>query len=198
MNTTSLRKKYQIGAFDLSIQEVNPGDILNELLESEDYITGSHPVKGRWENSYLESYLTPSVSRLLNRACVEAKQAYGDQFIVPSQFLAYPNNEYWFNMARPGESTGVHNHKDESTVSGVYYLQVPPDSSDLYFRTVDAVEFSVKSVVGRMILFPSHLDHYVPENRSTEPRISLAFNCYSSQLPDATGNEEYDVHRFFA
>ena len=198
MKTNSLWKKYKISSVDLSIQEVNPEKILNELLASENCITASHPVKGRWENSYLESYLTPSVSRLLNQACAVARQAYGDQFTVPSQFLAYPNNEYWFNIAGPGESTGVHNHKDESTVSGVYYLQVPPDSSDLYFRTGDAVEFSVKSVVGRMILFPSHLDHYVPENRSTEPRISLAFNCYSSQLPDATGNEEYDVHRFFA
>ena len=198
MDTSSLRNKYRIELFDLSIREVNTGVILRELLESENNITGSHPVKGRWENSYLESYLTPSVSRLLNRACAEAKRVYGDAFIVPSQFLGYPNNEYWFNMARPGESTGVHNHKDESTISGVYYLQVPPDSSDLYFLPVDAVEFSVKAVVGRMILFPSHLDHYVTENRSNEPRISLAFNCYSSQLPNSTGNEEYDVHRFFA
>ena len=198
MDTSSLRNKYRIELFDLSIREVNTGVILKELLESEDNITGSHPVKGRWENSYLESCLTPSVSKLLNRACAEAKRVYGDEFIVPSQFLGFPNNEYWFNIASPGESTGVHNHKDESTVSGVYYLQVPPDSSDLYFRPMDAIEFSIKAVVGRMILFPSHLDHYVSENRSNEPRISLAFNCYSSQLPNSTGNEEYDVHRFFA
>ena len=65
-------------------------------------------------------------------------------------------------------------------------------------QTLEQLEFSIKAVVGRMILFPSHLDHYVTENRSNEPRISLAFNCYSSQLPNTTGNEEYDVHRFFA
>jgi len=31
---------------------------------------------------------------------------------------------------------------------------------------------------GKMVFFPSELDHYVPDNKSIETRISLAFNFY--------------------
>ena len=48
--------------------------------------------------------------------------------------LGLPMDEFWFNIAGPGESTGWHDHKERSELSGVYYLHVPDNSGDIHFR----------------------------------------------------------------
>jgi len=43
---------------------------------------------------------------------------------------------------------------------------------------------------GKVILFPSHLEHSVDENKSKEERYSLAFNFY---VRGRFGKEEYKL-----
>ena len=200
MSPTLLREEYGISIFDFSLSEVNSQKILLELSPHYLHSTRSHWVGGRWENVYINSYLTPSVASLLNRAVSFAGDEYGQNFLIPSQFLGYPTNEYWFNIAQPGESTGRHNHKDEAAISGVFYIKVPEDSGELIFFIPGKNKITIPAKEGRMLLFPANLDHAVNVNSSEDVRISLAFNCYSSELPPERDDQDetYGVHKYFS
>jgi len=101
----------------------------------------------------------------------------------------------WYNVNRKHNFNQTHNHPN-SVVSGVYYLEVPKDSGRIVFDTPDkglsynpfyktyfnnfneynSSKYYIKPNKGLLILFPSHIDHYVEPNNNIEPRISLAFN----------------------
>lgn len=199
VNLPLLLEKHEISIFDLSLDEVNWKKILDELFAGEEQISCSHFVNRRWENSYLDSHLTPSAAGLLNWTSSLAGKKYGENFFIPSQFLGYATNEYWFNIARPGEATGRHNHKDEAIISGVFYLKVPEKSGDLKFHFDEDEESTVRSKEGRMVLFPSILNHSVDMNRSKDERISLAFNCYSSdRYRYEEQDDAYGVNKYFS
>jgi hypothetical protein len=76
----------------------------------------------------------------------------------------------------------MHNHNERAIVSGVFYLEVPESSANLFFKSGKDEELEIESKVGKMVFFPSKLDHYVPENKSNKTRISLSFNCYKFPL----------------
>ena len=200
LNLTLLREEYDISIFDFSLSEVNRQKILSELSSEHQHSTRSHWVGGRWENIYINSYLTPSVANLLNRIVSLAGDEYGQNFLIPSQFLGYPTNEYWFNIAQPGDSTGRHNHKDEAAISGVFYIKVPEKSGELIFFIPGKNKITIPAKEGRMLLFPANLDHAVNVNSSEDVRISLAFNCYSSELPPHRDNQDetYGLHKYFS
>jgi len=102
----------------------------------------------------------------------------------------------WVNINGQSSFNRPHVHA-ESLFSGVYYAQAEEDSGDLYFlhpatshqyhideRTVEKFTdfnssvFIVKPQVGKLVLFPSWLVHYVESNRSSADRISISFNTY--------------------
>ena len=103
---------------------------------------------------------------------------------------------YWININGKGAYNLQHNHP-QSHLSGVYYVSCPKDSGVITFENpwnfmgFDELssytdEFRInnaqhKSIYiepkdGLLIVFPSHLRHAVPENKSDEERISIAFN----------------------
>jgi len=104
-------------------------------------------------------------------------------------------NTLWYNVNRKHNYNQTHNHPN-SVVSGVYYLETPKDSGRIVFDTPDkglsynffnnslfskfneynSSKYYIKPNKGLLILFPSHIDHYVEPNNNDEPRISLAFN----------------------
>ena len=65
----------------------------------------------------------------------------------------------------------VHNHGD-MYASFVYYIKTPEGSSPIIFpdenETVEAKE-------GNLLIFPGHINHYVPENKC-EGRVIIAGN----------------------
>ena len=50
----------------------------------------------------------------------------------------------------------------------------------LFFKSGKNNELEFQVETGKIVFFPSALDHYVPENQSTETRISFSFNLYLS------------------
>jgi len=101
----------------------------------------------------------------------------------------------WVNILRKGGSVDIHRHH-ESVISGAFYPQVRPNSASLIFvspldsyRMMDSTRprFSgrgspylnnahhVSAETGKLVLFPSWLQHYVPQNDS-ELRITVSFN----------------------
>jgi hypothetical protein len=158
--------------------------LLYELNAGMDDFSFSHKIGGRWENAYLPIEKVPSVRDIVRPARDLAVNLYGEKLVAlfePPAGIDHP--PFWFNLSETGDSTGVHNHARESVVSGVYYLEVPIDSGDLFFRSDGEEDFFLVPEAGTVVLFPSELRHGVRMNSSSGKRVSLAFNLFAFPLP---------------
>jgi uncharacterized protein (TIGR02466 family) len=99
----------------------------------------------------------------------------------------------WANVMPAQVTHSMHIHP-LSTLSGTYYVQVPPRCSALKFEDPRLVGFmaspprktkaraenqrfiSLQPKAGEIILFESWMRHEVPPNTSKEERVSLSFN----------------------
>jgi len=102
----------------------------------------------------------------------------------------------------------IHYHGN-SILSGVYYLKTPPNSGNINFHknclhmnifppsirmeydTVNYFNVDQYTLIpkeGKIVLFPSHLQHSVDINKSDIDRYSCAFNFY---LKGRLGKQEY-------
>ena len=161
----------------------------------------SHKINGRWENQFIDMIHVPDVNKILNAACCEGKKIMNQSLVIPHKELGFSRNEFWFNVAKPGDSTGWHNHKEKATLSGVYYIKIPKKSGDIFFRKKRNdlwVKWAVKSLAGKMLLFDSRLEHSVEMNKSNNIRISLAFNLYTLPVMIDNQVEEYSSNKFYS
>jgi uncharacterized protein (TIGR02466 family) len=108
----------------------------------------------------------------------------------------------WFNYSKPGQHHHKHSHPN-SFVSGVFYLDTnlddriyfyrsgwqqikfPPDSWNLY----NSESWWFEAAQGRLILFPSSLEHMVPTIQGQKTRISMSFNTF----PVGTVGDEMEL-----
>ncbi len=188
---------HEIYSTFISEDKADVEQILSELFCHKKDYSYSHFIQKRWENIYVNPMLVPAVLPVFSFAVSFSRKVYNKKLIIPHELLGFNHNEFWFNVAKPGDSTGVHNHKDKSTLSGVFYLQVPEKSGHLFFKNgkSNKLEFQVKT--GQMVLFPSSLNHYVSENRSRTERISLAFNCFTFPLMENPVEFGYEKSKYF-
>jgi hypothetical protein len=84
----------------------------------------------------------------------------------PGHFDGY---DIWMNFTYKGDSNPVHNHA--GSLSGIIYVQ--EDNQPTHFPAHNYVN---QPNVGEILLFPSHLQHYVEEKMTEEERITLSFN----------------------
>ena len=97
---------------------------------------------------------------------------------------------FWINKNIPDSYNQDHIHPD-TDFSGVYYLDVPKNSGDIYFKKYDFVktnlsmlfsdsDFYTESFIenkkNQFIVFSSDFIHGVYKNKSNKNRISLSFN----------------------
>ena len=179
---------YSIYSTNETDGNININKIIHEFHQNTGNFQHTHYINQRWENIYLNPQSIPSVLPLLSFALSKALELARDilkphqTLIIPHELLGYEKNEFWFNAAYEGQSTGIHNHIKQAIISGVFYLQVPENSANLFFKSEKNNELEVEAETGKLIFFPSELDHYVPENESSELRISLSFNCFKFPL----------------
>lgn len=175
--------------------------ILQKLGHNQSKLERTHHIQGRWENLYLDPNFVPEVKQIFLFAAKVAKNLTKTPVVVPHTGLGFPVNEFWFNVAKPREKTGWHDHKEKALISGVYYLKVPKHSGHICFRMKeenDWQKWTVESLPGKMILFSSKLEHSVLENQSLDDRISLAFNLYALPLDLQTESTDYSALKFFS
>jgi uncharacterized protein (TIGR02466 family) len=103
-------------------------------------------------------------------------------------------NNLWININQKSSFNRPHVHPG-STLSGTYYVDCDIDSGKLVFKHPsmglqysikdDAIEgfteynaasWTVLPEIGKLIIFPSWLEHYVEPSVSERERISIAFN----------------------
>ncbi len=110
-------------------------------------------------------------------------------------FICEINNQYsikfiksWVNYIAPGGYQNYHNHLLEPDLSGVYYYKTNQHDGDIMFKTdsgglnhskIFGNSTIIKQTpkIGKLILFPSFLEHSVELNKSMSDRISISFNC---------------------
>lgn len=93
----------------------------------------------------------------------------------------------WLTLTKPGLHAHIHDHGTNS-ISGVYWFKTNGKDGNIYFRNAlkalkcnpigatiaHEAEFSPEQ--GRLVMWPSFMDHGVYENKTDEDRISLSFN----------------------
>lgn len=104
----------------------------------------------------------------------------------------------WIIINRNEAYNAKHYHP-QSALSGVIYISADSGSGDIAFirgdlkehypiHTFDSNlfdnEVTYRPEVGKLLVFPSWLYHYVNRNQSPETRISIAFNTRQINAPD--------------
>eukprot|EP00051_Salpingoeca_urceolata_P019454 m.284739 g.284739 ORF g.284739 m.284739 type:complete len:721 (+) comp19425_c2_seq2:1208-3370(+) len=84
----------------------------------------------------------------------------------------------WAGVNERGNANAIHHHPD-ATVSGVFYVALPPNPAPLVLRDPRTAEdHRIYPRVGSVVLFPSWLEHYVEaETSEAGRRIVVAFNA---------------------
>jgi uncharacterized protein (TIGR02466 family) len=126
--------------------------------------------------------------KLLNNWVYESVLEY-------SKTIGYSNTKIkceqsWFNFYNKNDYQEKHEHYPFD-ISAVYYLSCSPDSGSIRFYThepqgvkenfIKENPYSWRSFIinpqpGQLLVFKSNLTHGVSQNKSNEPRISLAYN----------------------
>lgn len=119
-----------------------------------------------------------------------------DQYRLSINMKKLDMSAIWINLNGRGGYNERHAHPG-SIISGVFYVKVPDDSESpfLLFKSRESTDYGfsdafindnspqemyssmvIPAEEGKMILFPSYIDHEVPPNKSEDYRISISFN----------------------
>ena len=119
----------------------------------------------------------PELQKILNVINKKFKKHYKNKLVL---------TRFWSQIHLPNQSTTLHDHIVRENISrspvfsGVYYLQADSKSGYFVFQySKDRVTYNrwkIKPEVGKFILFPSHIDHFVTRNKSSKNRVSISFN----------------------
>ena len=86
----------------------------------------------------------------------------------------YHLSDIWYNYYKKGQYQEVHTHAGNGGVTAVHYLLFNnKEHSHTHF--IDKNIKSPKIKQGDILFFPCDLQHYVPENETTVPRLTTAF-----------------------
>ena len=95
----------------------------------------------------------------------------------------------WSNVVNEKEHIYTHWHEN-SYISGVIHLTSGSDliikkpliqrffNIDTEYKDHEQLEFRIPSKEGQLVLFPSMLPHYVEHQKTTDTRVSIAFNTW--------------------
>ena len=163
---------------------------IKSLQQKEPQTIKGKSTKGGWHShDYLheDEKFSTLKSEIVNLSQEAMNHLSVEDYMIPSM------TGMWAVVNGPGSSNRLHNHP-YNYLSGVFYLQVPPDSGPLVFHdprpqsevlsppkkigetihTSSRVSWSPKQ--NDLLFFPSWLNHEVEENNSNEERIILSFN----------------------
>lgn len=105
----------------------------------------------------------------------------------------------WANVNPAGSANAMHQHQspvgmpNPLVISGCYYIKVPINSGVFIIKdldrpmrylqlpfqeanTINSYEIKIPPNEGDLLFFPAWMEHGVEENKSTEERVSIAFN----------------------
>jgi uncharacterized protein (TIGR02466 family) len=150
-------------------------------------VTHTHSNKASKNTSVLE---LPAFSRLAKEVNTALKY-YMENVAMNAELECYVTQS-WVNC-NDTDNYHEHHYHSNSFLSGVLYLELPPDSGVIAFSnpfrmplSVHPSEFTqynscgwgVSATEGDLLVFPSSVSHSVSANLSNSRRVSLAFNTF--------------------
>jgi uncharacterized protein (TIGR02466 family) len=116
----------------------------------------------------------------------------------------------WANVNPPGSYHPTHHHPN-NYLSGVYYVAVPIEGSQIHFQDPRAqasmimpkprqyTKLTVNSAYaqskeGRLLIFPAWLKHTVPTNEGQSERISISFNLMFENFSESMAAPLWDAN----
>ena len=173
--------------------------IFDNVLELEyidsmlkDIVDSSQKVgrKTNWQSNHNPNLHEHQKYKPLGKKVLELSKEYIED--LKFEFDDHYITGMWSNILKPGEFHSPHTHSN-NLVSGVFYLQTNDNSPAITFldprpqssvlqpqakeyNIFNSTMFFYPAKVNRMILFPSWLEHYVPQNDTKFSRVSIAFN----------------------
>ena len=82
----------------------------------------------------------------------------------------YDGYDIWLNFAYKGDDNPLHNHA--GVLSGIIYIK-DEDKQPTHFP---AINYTHQPEEGEILIFPSHLQHYVDVKETESERITSSFN----------------------
>ena len=151
--------------------------------------------QGREGQTRQDLHEDPAFAELVNFIRYGAKAALGS--LAMDQY-PFDITALWANIHYPGSYHQAHVHPN-NFLGGTYYLQVAEGNNEIIFtdprpaavfmRPLPATQnglnaFAVPQRVepGQLVMFPAWLSHQVPQNESSEARITLSFNIMFSDF----------------
>ena len=148
----------------------------------------------RSKNTYILN--EPECNGLRNFILEQAKNYAND--VLGYDYKEYKFSQSWVSLKYPGQHHTIHTHPN-SLISGVfYYGNIKEETPSINFhKSIGGTNasyispkinsnksnskytcnnYSINCIPGLLILFPSHLLHSVPLNKTDNVRCSLAFN----------------------
>ena len=141
-------------------------------------------------HSPTDMHLKPEYKMLVDLLHQAQHFIYNDELLDNEPFLG----NMWANINPPGGYNRAHTHPN-SLWSGVYYVKAPINSGHLKIEDPKPSinisrprrkqgqlpkhlwnEVHFEPIAGRLIMFPSWLNHCVDTNQSNDIRISVSFN----------------------
>ena len=120
---------------------------------------------------------------------------YMANIVDPSFDVDIRITQSWFNYTNPGQFHHKHSHPN-SFISGVFYFQADPTKDKIVFYNpqqtymynlnvpgknigeLNSESTWLSNKPGKLVIFPSKLEHSVSVTESHDTRISLAFNTF--------------------
>jgi len=146
--------------------------------------------RGGWQSNFVDDL--PQMQPLVNEINNRLEQLRNVVNFIDEVVLKIES--MWININHRYSYNSLHIHPN-SYISGVYYVKTPENSGELVLRNPSNIQsmFTPSSViksfnefnsskwtispeVGKLVLFPSWIEHEVTQNLSNEDRISVAFN----------------------
>ena len=170
----------------------DPGSLNHQLTAEIAKLEQETPVTFGGLNAWQSTddlHFKPPFQDFCKLALASAKGALG--FLKCRYDEAYITS-CWANVNRQGYSHRDHVHPN-NLLSGVSYVKIPARSGSIVFSdprpqahvlapsvkeytNINSNEYRIEAQAGRLVLFPSWLQHMVETNQSNEERISIAFN----------------------
>lgn len=181
---TSIRKLTQSEATCLLAKELKPQSLGNSVST----------------DSYLLN--DPELAELKN-LILESIKLYAKEVMSIDSELYITNS--WLNKTSNEEQHSIHNHTN-SILSGCYYISVEDSQPCISFNRLtppfllnyvpkefnrfNSLEWNLPLENNSLILFPSTCYHYVKPNKSSNERVSIAFNTFvKGKIGQENGSE---------
>jgi uncharacterized protein (TIGR02466 family) len=161
-------QKYQIKDYVEKIFEI---ECTEESQKKSNF--GGYQTKDNLHEIPVFKELTTGIEKIVNEAILSEYKV--PSYLVIKEMWANINYKHCFNYS----------HIHGECLSGVFYLDVPPNSGNLILvnpavrstgKLFENKNFLIKPEKYACIFFPSWLEHYVEPNLSDEKRISISFN----------------------